>query len=104
MVIVPAGSFVMGSPEEETQREGITAEWDREKPLHAVTIVNRFAVSSTEITRGQFALFVRETSRREEPEVGCDTLRFHAVRRPPLAGWRNPGYPQRDDHPVVCVK
>ena len=44
MVVVPAGSFVMGSPEGEEGR------WDPEGPLHRVTIRAPFAVGVYEVT------------------------------------------------------
>jgi formylglycine-generating enzyme required for sulfatase activity len=44
MIVVPAGSFMMGSPATEKDRH------DDEGPLHAVTIVKPFAVSKLELT------------------------------------------------------
>ena len=44
MVVVPAGSFMMGSPDTEAGR------WDREGPVHRVTIPAPFAVGKYEVT------------------------------------------------------
>ena len=44
MVVVPAGSFVMGSPAGETDRNS------NEDPRHRVTMANRFAVGVYEVT------------------------------------------------------
>ncbi len=55
MVVVPAGSFIMGSPEDEDGRVG------NEGPQFRVRFENGFAMSQTEITVGQFARFVEET-------------------------------------------
>jgi formylglycine-generating enzyme required for sulfatase activity len=44
MVVVPAGAFMMGSPETEKYRE------DHEGPQHKVTLASAFAVSRFEIT------------------------------------------------------
>ena len=44
MIVVPAGSFVMGSPASEKSNE------PREKPQHRVTIAQPFAVSKFELT------------------------------------------------------
>src|SRR5262245_4115 len=67
MVVVPAGSFVMGSPESEVSRD------KDESPQHRVTIARSFAVGRHEVTRGQF--------RSEERRVGKE--------------WRSRGSPQR---------
>jgi formylglycine-generating enzyme required for sulfatase activity len=86
MVVVPAGSFVMGSPVTEPERS------PHEGPLHTVTIAKPFAVGRHAVTRGQFAAFVKATSHKAE---GADN--------DPKASWRNPGFRQDDSHPVTCV-
>ena len=48
MVVVPSGSFMMGSPESESGR------YDGEGPVHPVTIARPFAVGVKEVTRGEF--------------------------------------------------
>lgn len=53
MVVVPTGSFQMGSPDSESGRE------DAETPQHEVTINKGFALSRTAVTVGQFREFVR---------------------------------------------
>ena len=55
LVVVPAGSYMMGSPESEAGRN------DDEGPRHRVRIGKPFAVGVTEVTRGEFGRFVRET-------------------------------------------
>jgi len=50
MVVVPAGEFVMGSPEDE---EG-QVEKGRESPPHRVVIARPFAVSKYEVTRDEW--------------------------------------------------
>jgi formylglycine-generating enzyme required for sulfatase activity len=47
MVVIPAGAFVMGSPQSESGHQD-------EKPQHEVTIPKAFAVSKTEITFAQW--------------------------------------------------
>jgi formylglycine-generating enzyme required for sulfatase activity len=44
MVVVPAGKFIMGSPESEKERK------ENEGPQHEVTIAKPFAVGRTEVT------------------------------------------------------
>ena len=56
MVVVPTGSFIMGSPPKE---EGHT---DNEAPQHKVTIPRPFAVGKFEVTRGEFAAFARDSA------------------------------------------
>ena len=57
LVVVPSGSYRMGSPESESGRN------DDEGPVHRVTIGYRLAVGVKEVTRGEFARFVSETGR-----------------------------------------
>ncbi|WP_181918490.1 MULTISPECIES: formylglycine-generating enzyme family protein [unclassified Wenzhouxiangella] len=63
MVVIPAGSFMMGSPEDEEDR------MSNEGPQHRVTFDRGFALSRTEITVGQFAEFVEATGYRTDAEV-----------------------------------
>lgn len=77
MVVVPAGEFMMGSPEGKGDPD--------EYPQHHVTIANSFAVSVCQVTRGEFAAFVDATNHKIDE------------------AWRNPGFERQDDHPVVNV-
>jgi formylglycine-generating enzyme required for sulfatase activity len=79
MVVVPAGRFMMGSPDDEPERSS----W--ESPRHEVTFVRPFAVGRHAVTRGQFAAFVKAASHKASGQ------------------WRNPGFTQDDSHPVVCI-
>jgi formylglycine-generating enzyme required for sulfatase activity len=58
MVVVPAGSFCMGSSPSEPERRG-----DFEGPQHAVTIGHAFAVGRFPVTRDEYERFAAETSR-----------------------------------------
>ena len=49
LVLIPAGTFIMGSPETEAGRQ------QNEGPPHEVTITRPFYVSTHPITQGQFA-------------------------------------------------
>ena len=55
MVVLPAGSFTMGSPSHEAGR------YDNEGPQRLVTIPRPFAAGRYEVTRGQFAAFVADS-------------------------------------------
>ena len=57
MVIVPAGSFLMGSPPDEAERD------EDEGPRRRVTIPSPFAVGKYEVTRWEFVRFVEATGR-----------------------------------------
>ena len=97
MVTVPAGSYLMGAPESEARRRS------NEGPVHLVTIGYSFDVGKYEVTRGEFARFVSETG-----HVTANLCRrvFPFERRSEWSighTWRNPGFDQTDDHPVVCV-
>ena len=64
------------------------------------------AVGKFEITRGQFARFVRETGRQMPP--GCTVwgkigLFDKGWQYSDQRSWLSPGFEQTDDHPVVCV-
>ena len=78
MVVVPSGSFMMGSPEDERYRG------KDEGPQHRVTISKPFAVGKYEVTVGQFEEFANETKH-------------------PSSEWRDPGFEQSANHPVVNV-
>ena len=95
MVVVPAGSFVMGSPETEPDRLG------SESPQHSVTIARPFSVGRHAVTRGQFAAFINNSGYKTEG--GAYVLAGNEWKSDPKASWRNPGFPQDDSHPVVCV-
>ena len=88
MVVVPAGSFMMGSPDDEPER----GEW--EGPRHRVTFARPFAIGRDAVMRGQFAAFVEAT---------CHWAAGGRAFPPRAAFWRCPGFGQDDSHPVVCI-
>jgi formylglycine-generating enzyme len=97
MVVVPPGRFLMGSPPNDLHQnaEG------QERPQHAVTIAHAFAVGKFEVTRDEYAAFVRETH-LADPD-GCNV--HEPPRWPTIRGlnWHNTGFPQTGRDPVVCV-
>lgn len=99
MVVVAAGSFVIGSPANERDRQS------HEGPQRTIRIENAFAAGKYEITRAQFAEFSRAVPARPHGE-GCmafDPSDADFRRDGSGRDWRRPGYPQGDDHPAVCV-
>jgi formylglycine-generating enzyme required for sulfatase activity len=90
MVVVPAGTFMMGSPDDEKDRQR------DEGPVHRVEIKQPFALGRFEITLDQFAAFVGDTGHRSE--FNCWTRDNNVVQR--VFGYR---FFQEGDHPVLCV-
>lgn len=95
MVMLPPGNFVMGSGPEDPLAE------PDEQPAHRVQVTASFAMGKVEVTRGQYAAFVRETGHVHPP--GCNSTRSGRFLNNPRANWQNPGFPQQDNEPVVCV-
>lgn len=124
-VKLPAGEFLMGSdeapeslarayPQLPTTR---FAQLDDEGPVHRVRITRSFWMGQHEVTVGQFRRFVEASG--YVPESVADgtggygwradydpatTTRGDAFEgRDPRYSWRNPGFTQGEDHPVVNV-
>ena len=95
MVVVPAGSYMMGSPPSEAGRDG------DEGPRHRVAIGRPFAVGVYEVTRGEYGRFVSEEG--YSGGGSCRTSEGGEAEVRSGRSWRNPGAPQTDAHPAVCV-
>jgi sulfatase modifying factor 1 len=101
LVKVPAGSFVMGLPNAEIAREGLTERLVADEfPQHKVTIAKPFALGQYPVTRGEYAEFVRDTGHVSK---GCLVFNGRRWINDQRLSWRNPSYVQVDRHPVVCV-
>ena len=99
IAVVPAGQFMMGNPD---WKKG-PGSWDG--PQHRVSIRKPFAVGVYEVTRGEFSHFVDDTgyvttAESDEP-YRCEHYDSDGWHHP--FDWREPGFGQTDDHPVVCV-
>jgi formylglycine-generating enzyme len=98
MVMIPGGTFTMGSLESEPERRRF------EGPRSNVKVAS-FAIGETEVTRRQYAAFVEDTKR--SADGGCFTYGFSSFTDPSAvdlkASWRNPAFEQTADHPAVCV-
>lgn len=111
MVMVPAGSFLMGSSAAETARDLEAFPFDEtetdkrslesEHPQHSVSIARSFAMGKYHVTRREFAAFVQETG--YSTHGGCTLFVNHRYPRREDAGWQAPGFTQTDQDPVVCV-
>lgn len=94
MVRIPSGAFQMGSPESEVGR-------DFDEAPRMFVEVAAFAIGQTEVTRAHWAEFERDSGRRAAS--GCLTWDGDGFIQAQHLGWRYPGFPQSDEHPVVCV-
>lgn len=95
IVVIPAGSFLMGSPANEEERT------PAEGPQHEVRIAQPFALGRYTVTRGEFATFVADTGHLLTGGIRrWDTSGWSLD---PKADWRSPGFAQTDRHPVVGV-
>lgn len=95
MVVVPAGEFTMGSPEDEPERESA-----RESQVD-VRIARPFAIGAFTVTRAQFAAFVSATG--YEVDRGCYFWTGSTWEERADRSWRAPGFEQDDAHPVTCI-
>jgi formylglycine-generating enzyme required for sulfatase activity len=92
MVVVPAGSFTMGSPASEPERQ------DFEGPQHVVSFSRSFAVGKFHVTVDQFAAFVSATGYDAGSE--CWSLKNELAKQ----SWRDPGvYRQNGTYPAACL-
>lgn len=100
MILVEPGSFEQGSPDSEEGREA------DESPRRRVTISRAFYMAKFPVTRGQFARFVEARRFRTEaesgPSGGFGVVDGKLVQQKQFT-WRNPGFPQTDEHPVCLV-
>jgi len=95
LVVIPTGSFTMGSPQDEAERVS-----EREDQVR-VSIAKPFAVGAFAVTRGEFAAFVVATNHK--PDGGCFIWTGTEWKERSDRSWRSPGFAQNDRHPVTCV-
>jgi len=88
MVVLPAGTFTMGTPEGEVGRE------PDEGPMHEVTFEKPFAMSRYQITAGEWAQYMKETG---------VTLPDGDTRPGRACTNGKPSYPQGPRQPAVCM-
>ena len=92
MVVVPAGSYQMGAVDGANLKGSGQSD---ARPVHQVTLQQPFAVGVYEVTRGEFRRFAEATGYSPGNVCQWRERRDHS--------WRNPGFAQTDQHPVVCV-
>jgi formylglycine-generating enzyme required for sulfatase activity len=100
MIVIPEGTFLMGSPPTEVGRI------ENEGPQHKVS-VRRFAAGIYPVTRAEYAVFVRKT--HHSNDGGCigwtgkpaDEKGF--LLKDSSKTWSSPGFQQTGRDPAVCV-
>lgn len=124
-VLVPAGEFSMGSDESHEVLSKAYPRYERrrilelgdEAPVHRVRITQAFYLSQFEVTVGQFRKFIKASG--YIPESVADgtggygyNMNYDSTQsvsgdafegREPKYSWRNPGFIQGNNHPVVNV-
>jgi formylglycine-generating enzyme required for sulfatase activity len=102
LALIRKGEFLMGSLRNEKSKIR------DESPRHRVRITKPFYLGVHEVTRGQFRRFVEATQHRTDAErdpkgnSGWNEQTKQWERNPGF-NWRNPGFEQTDEHPVVFV-
>jgi formylglycine-generating enzyme required for sulfatase activity len=119
LAIIPVGEFKMGSAESAEDTAAFlnkTCRWDcladlfvDEHPQHQVRITKPFYLGMYHVTRGQFRQLVKDTRYVTDAEKGekpggdgwnRDKNDFELSTK---YSWRNAGFQQTDEHPVVNV-
>lgn len=100
-VSIPLGEFLMGSPRTESGRR-------TDETQHRVRITKPFLLAIHEVTLAQFRTFVGatgyQTSAERDGRGGSGWNRnSRTFDRHAFYNWRNPGFAQEEDHPVVNV-
>jgi formylglycine-generating enzyme required for sulfatase activity len=118
LTLVPSGEFMMGSKEsaEETAKffnkyfgDDISKAdvFEEEHPQHRVRITKPFYLGTYHVTRGQFRKFVADSGYKTYTEERDGASGWNPHRKAFDFGkkysWRNAGFEQTDEHPVVNV-
>lgn len=122
LLLIPPGEFEMGSQdtpdalnkafpiiEFNSRHPDFMSVVASERPVHRVRITRPFYLGKTNVTVAQFRKFVDDTDFLTEVEI--DGMGAHGYRKgesPPFGpgaefNWRNTGFEQADDFPVVNV-
>ena len=108
-VLIEPKPFMMGntlSADEIVKRWGGVKFIFENAPRHKVTLTQPYYMQQYPVTRGDFAKFVEATGYKTTAEQkgsawGLD--KDGTWKNIDGLNWRNPGFSQSDDHPVVCV-
>jgi len=118
LTLIPAGEFMMGSKESPEELRNAFKDYadpclwvdhfGDQYPRHRVRITKPFYLGTHHVTVGQFRKFVEDTAYKTDAEqsygvgvaIGPGGEEFTAGRQ---FNWRNTGFAQTDEHPVVNV-
>ncbi len=89
MVVIPVGSFTMGSPDDENGHEA------DESPQRTIAFAHGFAMARTEVTVEQFGRFVKATHYRSDAERSGHSMIYDEAQGKLVA---RDGVSWRDDH------
>jgi sulfatase modifying factor 1 len=98
-ILIPAGKFLMGSPGSEAGRA------ENEGPQREVQITKPFYMGKYEVKVSEFREFVKAAQFKTDAEAngGAYVPVKDKWQRKEGVTWMNPGFSQKDDHPVVCL-
>jgi formylglycine-generating enzyme required for sulfatase activity len=116
LALIPPGEFRMGSQEPAEQLVKAFAayhraaqEFDDEYPQHRVRITRPFYLGAYAVTVGQFRRFAEDANYKTEAEKdgqggwGYNPEIQRCEGRKPQFNWRNPGFKQTDNQPVLNI-
>ncbi|MCE9607985.1 MAG: SUMF1/EgtB/PvdO family nonheme iron enzyme [Planctomycetia bacterium] len=100
--LIPPGEFQMGAVDDDPDA-------DDDELRHKVRITKPFYLGIHEVTHAQFSQFVKADNYKTQAETdgaggwGYDEATDTLSGPKPQYDWRNTGWPQTDEHPVVNV-
>ena len=118
LVLIPAGEFMMGSGESAEATAAFVNKthggdyvqanyFNDEHPQHRVRITKPFYLGTYHVTRGQFRQFVADTGYNAEKGMKPGAFGWNPDKKEfgfnENYSWRNAGFEQTDEHPVVNV-
>jgi len=99
MVRIKGGTFTMGSPASE--------EWHQDDEKQQTVTLKDFYIGTVEVPVADFSAFVSDTGYKTTAEKNGKSFYFNQfiddIDEQKGMNWRNPGFTQDDNHPVVHV-